>query len=118
MEVRRAIVSDDCAHLAGELAEIAREEAFVLPVEARRRQKLLAVEVGANAHFNPLNVPHENEALFLVELRQTGEERDDISAVIEPAHEALCDFVELHHIAPRLLAHETDRLRAIREGLN
>ncbi len=39
MKAHGSLIGDDGSHLAGELAEIAGEEAFVLPVEARRLQE-------------------------------------------------------------------------------
>ena len=41
------------SHFAGEFAEVPGKEPLVLPVEARRFEEILAVEIGAHAHLNP-----------------------------------------------------------------
>ena len=57
----RIPVADDGPHLAGQLAEIARKKALVLEVDAGRRQKRLAVEIGADADLDALHMPHQHE---------------------------------------------------------
>ena len=58
----RARIGDDRAHFAGELAEIAGEEALVFPVEAGGFEEVFAVEIGADSHLHAVDEVHEDKA--------------------------------------------------------
>src|SRR5680860_1662553 len=51
-------IGDNSPHLAGKFTEVAREKPLVFPVKARRLQEILAIEIGADAHLNPLDELH------------------------------------------------------------
>ena len=57
-----ARIGDDGPHFAGELAEIARKEALMLPVQTGGLQKVVAVEIGADAHLDAFDEIHQDKA--------------------------------------------------------
>src|ERR1043166_7583412 len=99
VESRRALVGDDRSHLAGEFAKVAGKEALVLPVETRRGQKFLAVEIRPDTHLDAFDMLHQDEAF--ARRREPGEKGDDIASVIQLADERAATFVEFHNVAAR-----------------
>ena len=118
-ELLAPLVSRQRAHLAGELAKVARKEALVLPVEAGGSQELAAVEVSTDAHLHPAQVLHEHEAHRGAHgpgRALPGEDGEHVCPVLELAHvgpsgrEARA--VRLVHVAPWPLA---DKPRGVLE---
>src|SRR4051794_6737983 len=69
----------DGAHLAGEFTHVVGEEPFVLPVEARRPEEALAIEIGADTGLYALDEIHEDEGAFRG--RQSRKECGDVAAL-------------------------------------
>jgi hypothetical protein len=117
-----AAIRDQRAHLAGQLAAIAVEEALVLPIDAHRVKEGLAVEIGADPDLGAADMRHQDEARLACLLPRAPidlEQRDDVLAVLHLADIGLHRFdvaaVRLVDVAPAVAPHEIDGVYEIVE---
>src|SRR6185312_10103725 len=121
-EAGAPVVGDDRAHFAGELAEISGEKPLVLPVEAGRLHEALAVEIGARADLDAIDMLGKDEArASLVDRRAV---RFDHCSDVLPIWmvvdvifgRAECSAIELQDVASRAAVEEGERLLGTIEG--